>query len=48
MLASSVVVTWWACLSVAVMQHVGVIIVRDVVYALVLGDEVAGGGHWRL
>ena len=44
MLASSVVVTWQACLSVAAMQHVRVIVVCDVAYALVLGDEVAGGG----
>ena len=30
------------------MQHVGVIIVHDVVYTVVLGDEVVGGGRRQL
>jgi hypothetical protein len=43
--ASLAVVTWRVFLSLAV---VGVVVVRDVAYALVLDDEVAGGGCRRL
>jgi hypothetical protein len=43
--ASLAVVKWRASLLLAV---VGVVIVRDVAYAPVLGGEVAGGGCQRL